>query len=161
MLEPDGARISMGAGGGTIVLTLERPPTRVSSIHLLINAGGGYKEYEGYTLEGLQVGKIRMEFDDQASQETRVILGGNVREWAIGNFPDELVDIVTDNLCQEVFRGLNTSSRAAVVDHLEIPILQRNRRKTLSRIVFTNVIEPHTPAAIVAFFVSAVTLERW
>ena len=151
---------------GTIKCELGIPEAvgSVKSVHLLINAGGGFRfdETSKTPLEWMKIGKIELQFDDGSSQATELILGGNVREWAIGNSPGKLVDRVDDPKARLAWRGRNTSGKQAVIDQLEIPISKVNRGKKLERIVFVREISKKalpSEGGDLHFLVSAVTLE--
>jgi len=150
---------------GPVELKLDEPVGQVMSIYLLINAGGAWKrdKSSGTIFEGMTIGSIQPFFDDGSSQKkTKLVLGKNVREWAPGNFPGELIDEVSDQLCKEVWKGENDSGNEAVIDLLEIPIARRNRNKRLERIVIVPEIKPGSPASEggnVGFFILAITLE--
>jgi hypothetical protein len=150
---------------GTVKAELKLPePKKIESVHLLINAGGGYRiEPNSKTpLEWLKIGRVSLIFKDKTSQDTNLILGSNVREWAIGNFPGQLVDRVDDCLSQVAWRGKNTSGNYAVIDQLEIPILESNKNKMLESIVFIRDISRYaspSEGGNLHFLVSGVTLE--
>ncbi len=146
-------------------LKLPQPVGKVKSVHLLINAGGAFRtDPDSNTpLEWLRIGRIQLIFKDTTSQETELILGGNVREWAIGNFPGKLVDRIDEPFSQVAWRGKNTSGKCAVIDRLEIPVLESNRSKQLESVVFIRDIPwkaPSSEGGKLHFFVSAVTLEK-
>jgi len=145
-------------------LKLPKPAHRVKSVHLLINASGGWRIHResSTVLEWTQIGKTRLNFGDGSSQDTELVLGDNIREWAIGNSPGNLVGRVADPLCRVVWKGKAISGKFAVIDKLEIPIRDSNRKKQLESIVFIRDI-PHGAKAseggLLHFLISAVTLE--
>ena len=141
-------------------IKLDRPLRHISSVHLLVNAGNGWKRHMGKNLEGVTIGRIRLLFNDGTSQETRLILGHNVREWAPGNKPGELVDQVTDPLSRIAWKGKNAAGNEAVIDHLKIPIQEIHTHKSLERISILRDIEPGTPEDTLALAIFAITLER-
>lgn len=110
----------------------------VKSVHLLINAGGGWKKepQSKVELDWFKIGRVKFVFRDGTTQETEIRLGDNVREWAIGNFPGKLVDRVSDPSCQVAWKGQTTEGKYAVIDHLEIPIQDMNKSKQLKSIIF-------------------------
>lgn len=145
-------------------LTLTEPVAKVKSVHLLINAGGGFRidPDSKKSLEWLKIGRVELIFKDKTSQATELILGSNVREWAIGNFPGELIDGVDDPLSRVAWRGKNTSGKHAVIDRLEIPVLESNEGKKLEKIVFVREIPWRaysSEGGKLHFFVAAVSLE--
>ena len=147
-----------------VKVELSEPVERVKSVHLLINAGGAWRVHPDSQkpFEWLKIGEIELGFQDGAVQRTELILGDNVREWAIGNFPGKLVDRVVDPLCQVAWRGKNTEGNYAVIDRLEIPILESNKSRTLEFVGLIREIRWHMPpeeGGLLHFFVSAITLE--
>lgn len=155
-IEPDGRSETK--------LELPEPVERVKSAHLLINASGGWRIHEesNTVLEWRQIGRIRLNFEGGTFQDTELILGDNIREWAIGNFPGRLVGRSADPLCQVVWKGKTASGNYAVIDKLEIPVLESNRKKRLKSLSFIRDI-PHGAEAseggLLHFLVSGVTLE--
>ena len=153
-----------GDGSVSAWLDLLNPIGSVKSVHVLINAGGAFKvdKESSSSLEWLKLGRITLVFTDKTEQTTELILGGNIREWAIGNFPGELIDRVDDSHCKVAWRGKNTSNKMAVIDHLEIPINEINSRKKIQNIVFARDIpweSPSSQGGKAHFFVSGVTIE--
>ena len=145
-------------------LELPKPACQVKSVHLLINASGGWRIHResNIVLEWTQVGRIRFNFEGGSFQDTGLVLGDNIREWAIGNFPGDLVGRVADPLCRVVWKGKNASQKFAVIDGLEIPVQDSNREKHIESIVFIRDI-PHrveeSKGGLLHFLVSAITLE--
>ena len=131
-------------------LLLDPPIKLTRSAYLLINSGGSLVEYRGS-----QVGEVRLVFSDGTVQPTPLILGENIREWAIGN-PFELVDSVTSSSVVEVWKGRNNDDNEAVIDVLEIPILRRYRYKKLMKIE----VKPGEHSGQLDFLVFAITIER-
>ncbi len=125
-------------------LKLNPPIAQVSSVHVLVNAENAWKRYKETELEGTTIGKIKLLFNDGNSEETKFILGRNVREWDPGNKPGSLVDIVTDKSSKLAWVGKNTSGNEAVIDHLEIPT-HAHYRTRLEQIVITKDTHPETP----------------
>jgi hypothetical protein len=147
-----------------VKLELPEPAIQVKSVHLLINAGGGWRIHPDSkkVFEWLKIGKVILGFEDNIKQTIELILGDNIREWAIGNFPGQLVDRVADPLCQVAWRSTTPEGKYAVIDRLEIPILETHKNKKLEYISFVRDIGRHTPpqeGGSLHFFVSAVTLE--
>lgn len=131
-------------------LPLQPPIRNVGSLYLLINAGGGVIEYEG-----MEVGEINLVFSDGTLQQTKLTLGNNIREWAIGN-PFDLVKTANSQSLIEVWKGRNKDDNEAVIDVLEIPILRLFRYKELMRIDLI----PGPNSGKLDFLVFAATIER-
>jgi len=142
-------------------LRLDEPLQRVSSVHVLIIGGNVYKQHEGTALEGVTIGRIQLNFHDKSSQEKKLIVGANIREWVPGNRPGELVDSVTEQLCQVAWRGKDSSGKEIFIDHLEIPVCEQHRRKALEKILIFRDVQPGTPQGILSFSIFAITLECW
>ena len=145
-------------------LELAKPAQQVKSVHLLINASGGWRIHResDTVLEWTRIGRIRLSFEDDTFQDTELILGDNIREWAIGNSPENLVGRVADPLCRVVWKGKTASGKYAVIDKLEIPVQESNQQKHLASIVFIRDIPYRAQASeggLLHFLVSAVTLE--
>ena len=68
---------------------------------MLINAGNAKKEYINCSL-----GTISLTFEDQTVQETELVLGKNICEWASGNMPGSLVDTATDPFYAQIISML-------------------------------------------------------
>lgn len=101
---------------------------------MLTNAGNGF-----LSLKDEIIGQIDLFFEDgknQAIQVQPLILGQNIREWAPGNSPGNLVETVTDNSCQQVWEGKNNSGNKAIIDLLEIKVAEKYLDKSLIKIVF-------------------------
>ncbi|TEU21864.1 MAG: hypothetical protein E3J21_01450 [Anaerolineales bacterium] len=138
----------------------DKPLGRTSSVHLLVNAANAWKRHKGKNLEGVTIGRVQLLFDDETAQETLLILGRNLREWAPGNKPGELVDKVTDPLSQVAWKGRNDRGNEAIIDQLEIPVQERHRKKGLKQISISRDIQPGTPEDILVLAIFAITLER-
>ncbi len=143
------------------VLQLQiKPVTGVSAVHLLVNAGNAWRRHRDTDLSGVVLGRVLLWFTGEVSQEIKLTLGVNVREWAPGNKPGELVDQVTDPLSQEAWASKSGVQNLLVLDHLEIPIQTRYKSKALERIVISKDTTPNAPEDILAFSIFAVTLEH-
>jgi hypothetical protein len=142
-------------------LRLDEPLERVGSVHVLIIGGHVYRQRQGTLLEGVMIGRIQLIFHDKSSQEKKLIVGENIREWVPGNNPGELVDNVTEQLCQVAWKGKDSSGKDIFIDHLEIPVQERHRRKALERMLIFRDVQPGTPKGILSFSIFAITLECW
>jgi predicted nucleotide-binding protein len=102
-----------------VELRLDESLERVGSVHVLIIGGNVYKQHQGTPLERVTIGRIQLIFHDKSSQEPKkLIVGENIREWVPGNRPGELVDSVTEQLCQVAWRGKDSSGKEIFIDHL-------------------------------------------
>ena len=146
-------------------LPFAEPQEGVQSVHILINAGGAFKVHKesNTRFAGLTVGKIELRFSDETSRFESLVLGRNLREWAIGNFPDQLVDTVSDPRCEVAWRGVNRDCNYAVIDRLEISLRDQAPAKPLKSIAFVREIPcraPEEQGGNIHFFVAALTLEK-
>jgi hypothetical protein len=132
----------------------------VVAVHLLVNAGNAYKRFQDQDLPGTVIGRVILWFTGGVSQEVRLVLGENVREWAPGNRPGELVDYATDPLSRESWATKNGTQYMFLMDQLEIPIQARFASTALDRIVITKDTQPNTPQDVLAFSIFAITIER-
>ncbi len=141
-------------------LRLSTPIKGLYAVHILVNAGNAWKRHLDKDLSGTVLGKITLWFTGEATQEVKLILGENVREWAPGNKIGELVDQATDLLSQLAWASKSGGHNLFVIDQLEIPVSTRYRRKALERIVITKDTKPNTPEDILAFSIFAITVEH-
>lgn len=68
-------------------------------IHLLLQAGQGFINYEGE-----EIGRFVVRFADGGSFETVLVLGENIRDWRLST-PNDLVTEVTSEDVREAWRG--------------------------------------------------------
>jgi TIR domain len=164
-----GARISLSSvfEGDFKEVRFRDPYVGVRALHLIINAGDGRKSY-GRKL----IGYIQCWFDSSDSISIPVILGANIREWAIGNkvvstvqgrlYEDSLIDSVEDTNSNEVFSGHTFAPEGegavAVMDKLTIPIPATYWKHGLMTIRFTR--ELRRDEGPLDYFVSAITIEH-
>ncbi len=138
-------------GKDTVHLKLSKSFKGVTSVYFLINSGNSLKENEGETF-----GIIKFGFEENIFQQTDLILGKNIREWAPGNLPPgRLADTVIDSLSQPAWVGTNHSGNKAVIDQLEVPIFAENHHKALEQIVVTRNLQVKQAA----FMIYAITLK--
>lgn len=131
-------------------------------MHFLINAGDGRKRYLGR-----EIGWLNFNFDqDEHPQHCPIILGKNVREWAIGNYvtisetdrrPDPLVNTVEEKNSREVWRGETQNGQVAVIDMLTVKIDPVKHSKQLRSIELARSIPRETIA--LDYFISGMTIE--
>ncbi len=145
----------------SIHLNLIKPISGVHTVQFLINAGDGRARYRDR-----EIGSINFifEVDDIPHQPYPVILGQNVREWAVGNFvtddagkPELLVDTVKDPNSREFWRGETRDGQVAVMDMLAVRVEAAKRTKKLIAIEFTRSIPRNTIG--LDYFISGITLE--
>ncbi len=140
-------------------LALNPPIARIFSVHILINAGNAWKRHKETALEGTVIGRIDLLFNDGTLEETKLILGQNVREWAPGNSPGALVDKVTDKSSKVAWIGKNSYQNEAIIDHLEIPVREHSRMRLVQIAIFKDT-QPDTPQDTLQLALFAITLQR-
>lgn len=158
------ARISMADifDSQSKLLNSFEPVSGVRAVHFLINAGDGRKRYLGR-----EIGWLNFNFDqDEHPQHYPIILGKNVREWAIGNYvtisetdrrPDPLVDIIEERNSREVWRGETQNGQVAVIDMLTVRIDPIKHSKQLRSIELARSIPRETIP--LDYFISGMTIE--
>lgn len=163
----------------------------IAAVHFLINSTGSlqYHDDTNTWLEWSTIGSIELFFgrhsdfvsrflrgfmapsrgltdaqlhSNKTTQNTDLVLGDNIREWAVGNDPERLVTRVDDPACQLAWKGRTVSGNYAVIDRLRIPVFNVNKGKRLEKIVIVRHIPQH-PTLMQApnwhLLVSAITLE--
>jgi hypothetical protein len=143
-----------------VQLRISKSVTGLSAVHILINAGNAWKRYQNTDLSGVVLGRIILWFTGEAAQEIKLVLGENIREWAPGHQPGELVDQVTNPLSREAWASKKGTQNLLVIDHLEIPVQAQYRSKALERIEISRDTKPNTPEDILSFCIFAITLEH-
>ncbi len=145
------------------ILNLSESLSGVRAVHFLINAGDGRKRYIDS-----EIGSINFIFeqDEPPPSHCLIILGKNVREWAIGNYvtisetdrrPDPLVDTVEGKNLREVWRGQTSHGQVAVIDMLTVAIDTTKHSKRLIGIEFTRSIQRDSIA--LDYFILGITIE--
>lgn len=163
--------ISIIESDGTKRMDLELPEAveRVKAVHLLINASGARKEMANLRLkfEWSKIGSVELGFTDGTVQATPLILGSNIRDWAVAHRPGALVDRVDDPASRLAWKGTTVEGKHAIIDQLEIPVTHRQKGGGLRSIAFVRDLS-HLPedswrelsrGPHYHFFVSAITLE--
>lgn len=85
------------------------------AVHLLIQAGNAFTRYEGN-----QIGLITLEFSDGHKEETRLILGYNIRDWAWGN--NRAVTTTSSTNIEAAWEGKSSQGESGGMDVLSIPV---------------------------------------
>jgi hypothetical protein len=102
----------------------------VSTVLMLITAGWGLKRIEGLAdgWEGEQIGVVQLCFKDADPQEQPLILGDNIRDWAIGNTEWAVAETTDPN----VFPVWISPGGGSAIDLLRIDV--EGGPKTLEKI---------------------------
>ena len=141
-------------GGKEIELQLTEPIANVKKVHFLINSGNSKSVYAGR-----KIGEISLRFGNVHPFTIDLILGHNIREWAVGNQGD-LVREFADSSVQQAWQGMNRQGNNAVMDHLEITIPEVIQNAILEKIVFVHLPTHHATDSLgVHYLVLAVTIE--
>jgi len=159
------ARISMADtfDSQSKLLKLSQPVSGVQAVHFLINSGDGRKKYLNR-----EIGSINFIFEQDNLPQSRcpIILGKNVREWAIGNYvtisetdrrPEPLVESVESKSSREVWRGQTSHGQVAIIDMLTVDIDATKYPKRLIGIELTRSI-PRDSIAL-DYFILGITIE--
>jgi len=157
------ARISMADAFDSRgkLLNLSQPISGVHAVHFLINSGDGRKKYLNR-----EIGTINLLFE-QSSIPHPVVLGKNIREWAIGNFvniseadrrPEPLIDTVEIKSSREVWRGQTSHGQVAVIDMITVDINSISRSEKMTGIEFTRSI-PQGSGIALDYFIMGITIE--
>ncbi|MBI5877898.1 MAG: TIR domain-containing protein [Chloroflexi bacterium] len=163
----ENARLSLGdpsVNNKRVLIFHQKAFANLKAMHLLINAGDGRKSYGAK-----KIGHIMLVMQPGPNPDpTAIVLGVNVREWAIGNFvriapnepwPEPLTDTVTDPDSCEAWRGTTSNGQVAVIDMLTINIPTERQNDRLVGIEFIRDIQPSTIP--LDYFVSGLTLELY
>ena len=90
-----------------------------SSVRLLLNTGNTYSSQMSI---GDHIGDIVLSFDSGPTQTTALLVGNNIREVAVGNTAQPVINTFTDPNLQEVYRGHFSDNLDRVADMLTIPL---------------------------------------
>ena len=141
-------------GGKEIEIQLNEPIANVKKVHFLINSGNSKSVYAGR-----KIGEISLRFGNVHPFTIDLILGHNIREWAVGNQGD-LVREFADSSVQQAWQGMNRQGINAVIDHLEITIPEVIQNAILEKIVLVHLPTHHATDSLgVHYLVLAVTIE--
>jgi hypothetical protein len=89
----------------------------VQAVHLLLNTGNTYASQMSV---GQQIGSVILNFSTGDTSVTPLLVGVNIREWAIGTTAQPVINTFTDPHLQQVWAGYNNI--LCVVDMLTIPV---------------------------------------
>jgi hypothetical protein len=143
-------------GGREVEMRLPKPVANVKKVHALINSGNSKNVYANQ-----KIGEIRLLFSNIHPISTDLILGYNIREWAVGNQGDYIREpsVPTNRMA---WQGMNKQGVNAVIDHLEIVVPDAIRNAILEKIVFVHRPTRHATDGLgVQYLVFAVTVEAW
>ena len=143
-------------GGKEVDLRPSIPIANIKKVHFLINSGNSKRVYANQ-----KIGEIRLLFSNVHPMSTDLILGYNIREWAVGNQGDYVRELSAPSV-QMAWQGMNKQGINAVIDHLEIVVPDSIRNTVLEKIVFVHRPTRHATDSLgVQFIVLAVTVEVW
>lgn len=139
------------------IIDLQPSIRRPIAAHFLVNAGGAQSSHRGRTL-----GRLRFRFTDDTSMTEELVLGKNIREWAIGNAsPGLLVTNVDPTSAVKIaWSGRNVSGNDAIMDCLTIFLQKGQRKPPLHQIEVVRDVGPGATRDNLGFFVSAITIEH-
>lgn len=140
------------------VATIQLQPAirRPIAAHFLINAGGARSEYRDTV-----AGRLTFRFGDEESFSLELVIGENIREWAIGNASPGLLvtDVASEAGTRIVWSGRNLSGNEAIIDSLPVTFPTSHRRFRLSQIDIVRDVGSGTSHGDLGFFISAVSIE--
>jgi hypothetical protein len=143
-------------GSKEIELRHSTAVANVKKVHVLINSGNSKKVYADQ-----KVGEIRLLFSNVHPMSTDLILGYNIREWAVGNQGDYVRELSAPTI-RMAWQGMNKQGVNAVIDHLEIVVPDGIRNAILEKIIFVHRPTRHATDSLgVQYLVLAVTIEAW
>jgi hypothetical protein len=141
-------------GSTEIELRLSTAVANVKKVHVLINSGNSKNVYANQ-----KIGEIRLLFSKVHPMSTDLILGYNIREWAVGNQGDYVRELSAPTT-RMAWQGMNKQGVNAVIDHLEIVVPDAIRNAVLEKIVFVHRPTRHATDSLgVQYLVLAVTVE--
>ena len=160
------ARISMADtfDSESKLLKLSQPVSGVQAVHFLINSGDGRKKYFDREIGSMN---FIFEQDDLPQPRFPIILGKNVREWAIGNYvsisetdprPEPLVASVESKSSHEAWRGHTSNGQVAVIDMLTMEFGPAQHSEKLTGIEFNRSI-PRDSGIALDYFIMGITIE--
>lgn len=113
-------RWGSNVNGPDASVTLTTNVANVGNVNLLLFTGNTYSDEMSI---GDQVGQITLSFASGATQVVPLLVGVNIREWAIGvNAGRAVINTFTDPNYQEVYRGNNNGGVLVAVNMLTIPV---------------------------------------
>jgi hypothetical protein len=143
-------------GSKEIELPLSVAVSNVRKVHVLINSGNSKNVYANQ-----KIGEIRLLFGNVHPMSTDLILGYNIREWAVGNQGDYVRDLSAPTT-RMAWQGMNKQGVNAVMDHLEIAVPDAIQNAVLEKIVFVHKPTQHATDSLgVQYIVMAITVEAW
>ena len=100
--------------------TLSMNISQATSVRLLLNTGN---TYAAQMQIGDHIGDVILNYASGPSDTLSLLVGNNIREWAVGNTePQPIINTFTDPNLEEVYQGDNNGGIACVVDMLTIPL---------------------------------------
>lgn len=143
-------------GGKEVDLRPSIPIANIKKVHFLINSGNSKRVYVNQ-----KIGEVKLLFSNVHPISIDLILGYNIREWAVGNQGDYVREISGLSV-QMAWQGMNKQGVNAVIDHLEIMVPDAIRNAVLEKIVFIHRRTHHATDSLgVQYIVLAVTVESW
>jgi hypothetical protein len=133
---------------------LETDISKAKTIFILINTTATYPQFMNK-----QAGKITLIFDTGQTEETNLIVGKNIREYAIDELYGPTVRTVSDSNNQVAWQG-NSQSRLIAIDMLTIPISSMNQARVLKQIKITDTSAFTTNSADPGLLIWGLTVEK-
>jgi hypothetical protein len=89
------------------------------AVHLLLNTANTYSSQMSV---GQQVGQVVLDFSGGGTSVTPLLVGVNIREWAIGTTAQSVITNYSDPNLQNIWQGLNNGGILSAIDMLTIPV---------------------------------------
>ncbi len=143
-------------GSKVVDLRPSIPIANIKKVHFLINSGNSKRVYANQ-----KIGEIRLLFNNIHPMSTDLVLGYNIREWAVGNQGDYIRELSAPSV-QMAWQGMNKQGVNAVIDHLEIVVPDAIRNAILEKIAFVHRPTRHaTDSMGVQYIALAITVEAY
>lgn len=140
-----------GAGSlpeeGSLSMDIAHPVT----LYILINSDNTYPQFSGK-----QAGKITLIFDNGLPEETKLVVGQNIREYTQDVQYGNTVRTVTDPASQVAWRG-SDPPRTIAIDMLTIPVI--NQLRSLKQVIITDTSKTATNSSDPGLIVWGLTIK--
>ncbi len=111
-------------------VTLPTNVPNAGAVHLLLVTGNTYADEMSI---GNEVGHVTLTFGSGATQIVPLLVGVNIREWAIGvDAGRPVINTMTDPNAQEVWRGNNNGGVLCAINMLTIPVSETSPLTAIS-----------------------------
>ena len=120
------------------------------TVYVLINSDNTYQQFSGR-----QAGKITLIFDNGLPEETKLVVGQNIREYTQDSQYGDTVRTVTDPHSQVAWHG--SDQRTIAIDMLTIPVI--NQLRSLKQVIITDTSKTTTNSSDPGLIVWGLTIK--